>query len=324
LYTLVCENDTPVLLEMPHSGSTGIGYENHRATDGLPKVLAQLVRFDSEAVRRTIGAGCDAAVPQMTGYKQLCNDGLASGIRMELARVFMDCNRARNAVSGLAVQGAPLDRDVHGVIWSQTMLLPTDIRIDRQRLEEQVRREREPMLREPLTEADFEELLRLTYDAYHAGIREQHARIRAHHGICVHLALHSLPPFQVTMVDGGYVPGMPARRGRTEPGGETLPDVILIHDDFRAAQPRYVNAIRDVFTRAGLLVEDGTGPFLGDRGVTAEYGDPNRGIHVIGIEHVTHDGIEPERHLGGTAVDADKASAFRDAYREAVQVLRKL
>ncbi len=309
------EGASPVLLEMPHSGVHGI-----KNRVGIPDWFDLLVRHESAEVRKTLGFGVDAAAPILSGYDRLLATMPVSGVRTRLARALVDCNRERTEVSGLAVIGADERQHHHGVIWARTVVtgVSAETLRDERQLTETVNTKSEPVLRRPLTRREFVELLRWGYRPYHETIAAHHDRLTALHGKCVHLALHTLPAFAVATCQGGYVCGPPATRGPLDPDTGTLPDVILIHNGFAAADRRFVDAVRKAFTDAGLIVSDGSGPFLGSNGVTAMYGDPENGIHVIGIEHVTHDGIEPRRHEGDTAVANRKAVAFQSVYRQAV------
>src|SRR5690606_32337398 len=92
-----------VLLEMPHSGTQGLRYRGHRMVDGLPILTARLTRFESDAVRRTVAKGVDAAVPLLSGYPELVRHPQIAGVRFTLARAFVDVNRSKEDVSGLAL-----------------------------------------------------------------------------------------------------------------------------------------------------------------------------------------------------------------------------
>ena len=309
----------PILLEMPHSGRLGLETLNN-----VPKVLASKVRFVSEAVRRTIGFGCDSAVPDLSGFINLVSVSRLSGISNDLARVYCDTNRGRNEVSGLALEGRPMNEHQNGVIWARTVPTGLDLTRSIEELEHIVNTQCEPILNKPLSAIEFEELMGQVYDPYHAEICAHQQRIIDQHGFFIHLALHTLPPLSPAKIHGGYVCGQKATRGPYDPEHNTLPDVILIHNGFdektMSADKVLIDRVRYAFESAGLIVESGIGPFLGNIGVTKLYGNPARGRNIIGIEHVTHD-IEPKRHLGNPFVDTKKAMALRPVYAKVIEYL---
>ncbi len=308
------EGCTPILLEMPHSGILGL-----HTPYSLTPFIAGKVNFNSPEVRKTIGFGCDAAVPAMSGYIHLMQYGL-SGIRNDLARVFCDTNREEHEISGLALEGADNNKGHHGIVWARTVPVEVDLSLPREQLEEFVRTKCEPLLQKPYTLQEFSQLISEVYYPYHATIKRLHKKAVEKHGFCIHLALHSLPPVSIDLVNGGYVCGQKAKRGPYNRDKGTLPDVILIHNNFEAAERSLVETVRIAFESAGLLVEDGQGPFVGSNGVTKMYGNPYKGLHVIGIEHVTHE-TEPLRYLGNPTVNLEKAKKFQYVYEKAVMDL---
>ena len=179
------------------------------------------------------------------------------------------------------------------------------------------------MFKRPFTQEEYEEVLGLVYRPYHTALRNHHERIRDIHGRCFHLSLHSLPPAHVALVDGGYVFGGIAERGPIDLEQGQLPDVILIHNEFKSAGSELIMNVRSAFEKHGLIVSDGTGPFAGSNGVTGMYGCPENGIEVLGIEHVTH-GIEVDRHQGGVRIVERTAKNMQKAYREMVENLMRL
>lgn len=311
----VFNGNSPILLEMPHSGQLGI-----RTIDEAPRVIGSKVRFESREVRKTIGFGCDSAVPAMSGFYNLIQELDLSGICNDLARFYCDTNRDRYEASGWALEGNDCGKSDHGIIWARTLLTGVDLSLPAEELEDIVRQRCERTLRAPLTLDEFDNFTKEVYDPYRAMIGYIHSAIIDRHGYCIHLALHSLPPLSVTTVNGGYVCGEKASRGVFDSARNTLPDVILIHNDYKAADRIFVNKIRNVMIEGGLIVEDGRGPFVGSNGVTKMYGNPMAGVHVIGIEHVTHD-IEPERHLGIPIVDMKNATSLQPIYKKAVTSL---
>lgn len=298
-----------LFLEMPHSGRVGIG-----DLSGVPSVLVERLRFSSAEVRATIALGCDVAVPEMTGFDERRNDPTISTLSNDLARVYTDPNRNKaKDVSGRVHPDYDPMHAPHGVIWARTAPRGLNLAQERAIYESEARKKFEDIYDKPLTKAEFDALMAETYDPYHAYIREAHETIREQQGEVVHLALHTFPPVLGVSVDGAYCMGQPARPGRFSPAEGTFPDLILIHNAFKAADPKYVEIVRRHFEAQGLVVQDGFGPFVGDTGVTALYGDPANGVHVIGIEHVPHN-IEVGRHLGLLDFDETSARKHRPMY----------
>ena len=323
-YVRSYEGNQNILLDMPHSGTLGL-----ELVGNIPEIIKSRLRFTSKAVRQTIGFGCDAAVPHMSDFLHLVAVCGLSGVSNDLARVYCDVNRSRDEVSGLAVQGYDSYENHHGTIWSRTLLKDADLSLSHHKLEGLVDENCERMFKSPLSTNEFRILMDEIYNPYHRALQEHHKKIVAKYGHCIHLALHSLPPVSVAKIRGGYICGKKAVRGPFDPIKNTLPDIILIHNNYQAAAKSVVDLVRLAFESAGLIVEDGRGPFLGDIGVTAIYGRPKeegrrvKGVHVIGIEHVTHD-TEPERHLGNPKVDLIQAFKYRPIYREAIENLLTL
>ena len=315
-----------ILLEIPHSSDVGMSYgtyDRELQLQRIPPVLARRLRGESEQVQQTIRFGCDYAVQEMTHYIQLHKLFGTTFICSSLARAFVDCNREPHAVSGLVVENAPLNAHHHGLIWARTVPTGIDLTLPPDELERIVAEQTEQLYRTPLTQAEFTQLLDDYYYPYHRRVKRAHTRMLEDNGYCIHLALHSLPPVAITTVNGGYVCGAPAKRGSMNLVENTMPDVILIHNNFQAADKVIVDTIRKTFVSAGLIVEDGAGPFLGNGGVTKMYGNPKEGVHVVGIEHVTN-GIETERHEGKIPVSMDqiyKARAFQQVYQEVIETL---
>lgn len=313
-YIRIVEGSAPILLDIPHSGTIGLN-----GPEGVPEIIAERVRWNSEAVRRTAGFGCDAAVPQMTGFSALAKEFGLSRVSNELARVWSDPNRDLKDLSGRAVEGYPPDNFPHGLLWARTVPYGLDLSQSQERIEA-ARAQFENVFDRPLKPAEFKALLAEVYTPYHAALQDAHKRTIASDGRVLHLALHSAPPVSLTKVDGAYVAGAPVQRGCMDLKKRTFPDVFLIHNDFQAADPRYIEILRQTFTEAGLIVEDGKGLFKGHDGVTGIYGNPGEGRNVIGIEHVAH-GSELGRHLGIPTVNKEAAEQFQPVYRLAIQRL---
>ena len=172
IYVRSFEGNTPILLEMPHSGRVGL-----ETLNGIPDVLARKVRFVSEAVRQTIGFGCDSAVPDLSGFISQVASRRVWGISNDLARVYCDTNRGRNEVSGLALEGRPLNEHQNGVIWARTVPIGLDLTRPTEELENIVDTQCERTLETPLSNNAFQTLMNEVYDPYHAEIQAHHQRI---------------------------------------------------------------------------------------------------------------------------------------------------
>lgn len=298
-----------LFLEMPHSGQVGI-----QTLEGVPTTLASRLNRTSEAVRATLVFGCDLAVPTMTDFSARQKDPRLTTLSNDLSRVFTDSNRdKRTDVSGRILKGR--DRNVfpNGVVWARTVPRGLDFQQSPELIQVAARTQFEDIFKEPLSDEEFDTLMSQIYDPYHAHIRQAHETIRSNHGEVVHLSLHTFPPVLGTVVDGAYCLGDVAQRGQFDLKRGTFPDLLLIHNGFKAADRKYIEVVRRHFEEAGLIVQDGEGPFLGNNGVTGIYGDPKNGVHVIGIEHIPH-GIETHRHRSSMDFDAVTATKHQAMY----------
>jgi N-formylglutamate amidohydrolase len=293
---------------MPHSGRKGI-----ESLEGVPAALAQRLRT-SEAVRTSLVFGCDLAVPTMTDFDARRSDPSLTTLSNELSRIYTDANRDKKTdISGRICEGRDPNAFPNGVVWARTVPRGLDFNQSPEEIAVAARSQFEDIFNAPLSPEEFAALMGEVYDPYHAHIQQAHREIREQHGEVVHLSLHTFPPVLGTAVDGGYCLGKPAQRGPLDLKAGTFPDLLLIHNNFNAAGREKVEVVRRHFEKAGLIVQDGFGPFLGNNGVTGIYGDPANGVHVIGIEHIPH-GIETGRHVGSMAFDEDAASKHQAMY----------
>ncbi len=298
-----------LFLEMPHSGQVGI-----QSFEGVPAALASRLNAASDAVRATLVFGCDLAVPTMTDFAARQQDPRLTTLSNDLSRIYTDPNRdKRTDVSGRILADRDRSAFPNGVVWARTVPRGLDFQQSPKAIQEAARSQFEDIFQEPLSVEEFDALMAELYDPYHAHIRQAHEAIRDNHGEVVHLSLHTFPPVLGTAVDGGYCLGEMAQRGRLDLKQGTFPDLLLIHNGFKAADRRYVEVVRRHFEAAGLIVQDGEGPFLGNNGVTGIYGDPANGVHVIGIEHIPH-GIETGRHRNSMNFDEDAAQKHQGMY----------
>ncbi|OGJ46447.1 hypothetical protein A3J23_00565 [Candidatus Peregrinibacteria bacterium RIFCSPLOWO2_02_FULL_48_14] len=286
--------ETPLILDMPHSA-----VDRDISFDNLPEAIKKVFRFESAAALRTLNIGVDHAVPCMTPFHERGD----SKVWTALPRVFCDPNRAPNDVDALSVDGAPEGPNAHGLIWRASVAR------DETAIED--------LLKRPYTRKEFEEIVETSYNPYHAALKEAINKTRDRFGIAIVLGLHTFltsQPKKLTQgrYAGAYVLGEEMPRGSLAQG-TGLPDLILIHNDHRAASLPIIETVRGTFIQHGYLVEDGTGHLKGDNGITAMYGRPEEGIHVVGLEFVPH-GIEINRAEGSLELDLEQTHQIQRVY----------
>lgn len=209
-----------MIVEVPHAG---LALDAGALRYGL---------FDASSVRRDADLYVDA----------LAADAPAAGASVLLApmsRYVIDLNRDPSAYDREAVRGALRQGDApRGVVW-------------------RVSGAGTPLLRSPLSPAEFERRLREYFVPYHHALQQLCRDKVEQFGICVILALHSMP-------SQGAADVVPGTRGRTT-ASSALIDVI---ENWAAA--RQYSLVHDV-------------PYAGGY-TTLRYGQPQTGVHAIQVE----------------------------------------
>ncbi len=222
---------SPVLVEVPHSG-----------LQVPPEVESEIDATPSAMLRDS-----DIYVDQL--YQRAPENG-ATLLVSRVSRYVVDLNRGPEDVDSAAVPKHPKARHVpaRGVVW-------------------RARTDGTPLLRSPLTVAQFGRRIELFYEPYHRTLREVTAQIREQHGQVVILAAHSMPSTGRRTMGGGEVRRadiVPGTRGRSTADGRII-DLVDSH-----------------FRDAGLSVQHDK-PYRGGW-TTSTYGAPKRGQHAIQIE----------------------------------------
>ncbi len=222
---------SPVLVEVPHSG-----------LQVPPEVESEIDATPSAMLRDS-----DIYVDQL--YQRAPENG-ATLLVSRVSRYVVDLNRGPEDVDSAAVPKHPKARHVpaRGVVW-------------------RARTDGTPLLRSPLTVAQFGRRIELFYEPYHRTLREVAAQIREQHGQVVILAAHSMPSTGRRTMGGGEVRRadiVPGTRGRSTADGRII-DLVDSH-----------------FRDAGLSVQHDQ-PYRGGW-TTSTYGAPKRGQHAIQIE----------------------------------------
>ena len=222
---------SPVLVEVPHSG-----------LQVPPEVESEIDATPSAMLRDS-----DIYVDQL--YQRAPENG-ATLLVSRVSRYVVDLNRGPEDVDSAAVPKHPKARHVpaRGVVW-------------------RARTDGTPLLRSPLTVAQFGRRIDLFYEPYHRTLREVAAQIREQHGQVVILAAHSMPSTGRRTMGGGEV-----RRADIVPGSRGR----------STADGRIIDLVDSHFRDAGLSVQHDQ-PYRGGW-TTSTYGAPKRGQHAIQIE----------------------------------------
>jgi len=222
---------SPVLVEVPHSG-----------LQVPPEVESEIDATPSAMLRDS-----DIYVDQL--YQRAPEHG-ATLLVSRVSRYVVDLNRGPDEVDSAAVPKHPRGRHIpaRGVVW-------------------RARTDGTPLLRKPLTVAQFARRIERFYEPYHQTLRDVAAQMREQHGHVVIVAAHSMPSTGRRMMGGRAVRRadiVPGTRGRSTADGRII-DLIDSH-----------------FREAGLSVKHDE-PYRGGW-TTSTYGAPKRGQHAIQIE----------------------------------------
>jgi N-formylglutamate deformylase len=220
-----------VIVEVPHAGTT------------VPaECLAQLV-----VPARALGQDADLYVDQLYADAPLYG---ATLLTTPISRYVVDLNRAEEDIDAESVVGARAgSRAPRGVIW-------------------RLSGERDPVLAQALTRAQFSARIAQFYRPYHQRLRELIAERHAEFGRVLVIAAHSMP----SVGRKGLTPDLESVRADVVPGtrGRTSADNV------------YIDRVDRFFHDRGLQVRHDV-PYSGGF-TTAHYGRPATGVHVIQVE----------------------------------------
>ena len=222
---------TPVLVEVPHAGL----------------LIPNDIEPEIEAIPSAVLRDSDIYVDRL--YRGAPEHG-ATLLVSRVSRYVVDLNRGPEEVDVAAVPRHPKARHIpaRGVVW-------------------RARTDGTPLLRAPLTQAQFQHRIDRYYTPYHQTLRDAAARLHAEHGHVVILAAHSMPS-----------------TGRRHFGGRQLrrADIVPGTRGRSTADGRIIDLVDAHFRAAGLSVRHDQ-PYRGGW-TTANYGAPRRGQHAIQIE----------------------------------------
>jgi N-formylglutamate deformylase len=197
------------------------------------------------APARSIAQDADLYVDELYAHAP---DHGATLIFSHISRYVCDLNRAEGDIDHIAVDGAPLGRAPHGLIWRSTT-------------------EGQPALYSPLARAELDRRLDAFYRPYHQAIAEALARKRTQFGFAILLCAHSMPSTGRSNASAPATPRadvVPGSRGGSTSGRPVL-DVVE-----RSAR------------EFGLSIRHDD-PYRGGHS-TAHYGEPHRGTYAVQVE----------------------------------------
>jgi N-formylglutamate amidohydrolase len=231
--------ETPVLVEIPHAG-----------LELPPPFLEPL-----SAPARALGRDADLYVDAL--YADAPAQG-ATVLCCRTSRYAVDVNRAESDLDGTVVEGARSDVSLHhGLVWRTTG-------------------DGETALMRRLTREEIEERLELVWRPYHRALRALVDRKRAHFGIAVVIAAHSMPSAE----RGPRASTDRTSREAREP--RVRADVVPGTRGRRSAAAHFIDAVERAALSRGWTVRHDD-PYAGGY-TTQHYGRPEGGVHVVQIE----------------------------------------
>lgn len=293
--------------------------------------LLENLALDNPRVASTILLEApDGEVPLITPYE----DSPFSFVRAHLPRAILDAIRRPDQVDYRTVEGQvthdgfPVTCMPNGHYWAGTL------EADESKVV--------PLLRKPWNHDQQKRLQAAAYHPMRDAILEAIERARAQYGHAIVLDSHTAPRdmnIHRGVWGGHYAHGPEVKRAGPSPwvrppgpDGLTLPDVILIVNSPDGRRPgSCTQAVYDVvkghFEKAGLYVEIGSGPLLGDYGPPKNYADRSRGVNVISVEMIGTS-VEPHpnpgRRVGARDFNLESCNRLRGVYGAILEDLARL
>ncbi|MFH0820887.1 MAG: N-formylglutamate amidohydrolase [Candidatus Peregrinibacteria bacterium] len=348
------KGDSPLVLNLPHSGLLGLDPENQedrKILDNCLKFFARAVslmewdpgnciRSFRDSVVNTIFGSVDVAAPRVMGFADQTDH---HRVWTDVPRALLDVNRLLSDVDRLSVEDSKrATGSANGLIWRSTAeVVENRVRffaamlLNRAGIGEifaGVRTER--ILVRPFTEKEFNARFLPLYQEYLNAVKKAQEVAKACCGFSVIFSGHTFPNHLAGKLAkghhaGAYLIGPQARRGSVSNNpakgkkdimGGTMPDAFLIADfNHETGKPRWCHPmitqiIEEEFEEAELFVTHGFGPFQGDNGLESQVVDPKNGHHAVAVELVSHE-LEPDRIHGSLRVCQFRVEYLRPIYQ---------
>lgn len=172
-------------------------------------------------------------------------------VKTEWHRYAADMNRVPEDVDASSVEGNTNKTGMHsrGFHWVMTTY-------------------KQPLMEKPMSLQSHNELVKLVYEPFHAGIRDLYQSLHQQgHKKTYHIDVHSMPSVGTTE--------------HRDPG-EHRADIVVSDSKGKSCDPRFKDLVIAAYVTAGFKVAYNW-PYFGGR-VTEQYGDPARGQHTLQVE----------------------------------------
>lgn len=226
-------NEVPLIVTIPHSG------------EKIPPQASWLTTLPEEVLMCDVDRYVDFL------YAPTLNKLQIPHVKTEWHRYAADLNRVPEDVDASSVLGSVNPAGMHnrGFHWVITTY-------------------KQPLMTAPMSQASHDELVKLVYEPFHAGIRKLYSDLHAK-GFkkTYHIDVHSMPSL-----------GTSEHR---DPG-ELRADIVVSDSKGKSCDPRFKDLVIAAYATAGFKVAYNW-PYYGGR-VTEQYGDPGRQQHTLQVE----------------------------------------
>lgn len=125
-----------------------------------------------------------------------------------------------------------------------------------------------PLMAKPMSQEMHEKIVKLIYEPFHESVRNQYAKFR------------EIGAKKIYQIDAHSMPSVGTKMHRDP--GERRADIVISDCGQKSSSKEFVDLVIAAYVRAGFKVGYNW-PYLGGR-VSEQYGNPDRGQHVVQVE----------------------------------------
>lgn len=229
----MAENQVPLFVTIPHSG------------EKIPPQTPWLNSLPEEILMCDVDRYVDFL------YEPSLNKLKIPFVKTQWHRYAADLNRIPEDVDASSVMGNknPIGMHSRGFHWVMTTY-------------------KQPLMKEPMTLAAHEELVKLIYEPFHSDIRQ------------VYQDLHARGFKKTYHIDAHSMPSVGTSEHRDP--GQLRADIVVSDSKGKSCDPRFKDLVIAAYATAGFKVGYNW-PYFGGR-VTEQYGNPAREQHTLQVE----------------------------------------